>query len=198
VAEVLLFHHAQGRTPGIVSFAAALERAGHTVHVPDLFEGRTFDDLAGGIAYAEQVGFDALIERGRRVAEALPNDLVYAGFSLGVLPAQLLAQTRPGARGALFVDACVAVSEFGTAWPKGVPVEIHAMDADPLFIESGDLEAARALVASVERAELRLYPGDRHLFADSSLSSYDEVNARLLEQRVIAFLASITSMPSGA
>jgi dienelactone hydrolase len=193
MTQVLLFHHAQGRTRGVLSFAAALERAGHTVHVPDLFEGRTFDDLASGIAYAERTGFNVIIERGKQAAERLPNDLVYAGFSLGVLPAQMLAQTRPGARGAVFVDACIPVSEFGAPWPRGVPVQIHAMESDTLFTDSGDLNAAQALVDSVEQADLFLYPGDRHLFADSSLPSYDEPNARLFERRVFDFLAALNS-----
>jgi dienelactone hydrolase len=193
VAEVLLFHHAQGRTPGVLSFAAALERAGHTVHVPDLFEGRTFDDLASGVAYAEQTGADVIIQRGRLAATALPHDLVYAGFSLGVLPAQMLTQTRPGARGALFVHACIPIAEFAAPWPTGVPVQIHAMASDRLFTDAGDLEAAHALVRAVEQATLFLYPGDEHLFADSSLPSYDEVNARLFEQRACDFLAALTT-----
>jgi dienelactone hydrolase len=163
------------------------------VHVPDLFEGRTFDDLTSGVAYAEQTGFDVIIERGRLVAQSLRNDLVYGGFSLGVLPAQMLTQTRPGAKGAFFVDACVPVGEFATSWPTGVPVQIHAMDADPFFTDSGDLQAARALVDSVEQADLFLYPGHKHLFADRSLPSYDEVTARVFEQHVLDFLTTLAS-----
>ena len=52
------------------------------------------------MAYAEELGFpDEIIGRGEQAANELPNELVYAGFSLGVVPAQKLAQTRPGARG---------------------------------------------------------------------------------------------------
>src|SRR5205814_7046613 len=100
MAEVLLFHHAQGQTAGFKAFADELRPAGHTVHTPDLFDGRTFASIEEGMAYAEQLGFpDGIIERGERAADSLPDELVYAGFSLGVLPAQKLAQTRPGARG---------------------------------------------------------------------------------------------------
>jgi dienelactone hydrolase len=187
MAEVLLFHHAQGQTPGFHAFGDELRRAGHTVHTPDLFEGRTFGSIDEGITYAEEVGFGELIERGTRVAETLPSELVYAGFSLGVVPAQKLAQTRPGARGALFFYSCVPVSEFGT-WPVDVPAQIHGMDADPIFVGEGDIDAARDLVASAEDAELFLYPGDQHYFADSSLPSYDESATELLTQRVLAFL----------
>jgi dienelactone hydrolase len=188
MAEVLLFHHAQGRTPGVVAFADELRRAGHTVHLPDLYDGRTFDDLEAGIGHAGEVGFGELLDRGVRAADGLPAELVYAGFSLGVMPAQKLAQTRPGATGALLVSACVPPSEFGTAWPPEVPVQVHGMDADDIFVGEGDLDAARALTSSVERGELFLYPGNQHLFADNSLPSHDQAAARLLTERVLGFL----------
>ena len=190
MAEVVLFHHAQGLTPGVAAFADELRRAGHTVHAPDLYDGRTFATLEEGLAYAEEVGFDEVTERGIQAAEALPAELVYAGFSLGLGPAQRLAQTRPGARGALLFYACLPVSEFGPSWPAGVPVQIHAMESDPEFDNGWDLPAARALVEEAEDGELFLYPGDRHLFADSSLPSYDADAATLLTRRVLDFLAA--------
>jgi dienelactone hydrolase len=190
VAEVLLFHHAQGLTPGIVGFADELRRAGHSVHVPDLLDGRTFGIIEDGMAYVQELGFGKILERGSRAADQLPAGLVYMGFSLGVLPAQMLAQTRPGARGALLCYACVPAAEFGS-WPDGVPVQIHGMDADPIFTADGDLDAARALVESVKEAELFLYPGDQHYFADASLPSYDPDATALLTERVLSFLAGV-------
>jgi dienelactone hydrolase len=191
MAEVLLFHHAQGQTEGFLAFADRLRGEGHTVHTPDLYDGHTFDTLEAGIGYAKEVGFDTVLERGIRAADDLPQELVYAGFSLGVMPAQSLAQNRPGARGALLLEACVPPSEFGSAWPDGVPVQIHGMDGDPFFAEEGgDLDAARALVESTDQAELFLYPGNQHLFADASLPSYDAAAAELLVQRVLDFLSS--------
>jgi dienelactone hydrolase len=188
----LLFHHAQGLTSGIHDFAERLRRAGHTVHVPDLYEGRVFDDLEQGVGYAEAVGFTTIIDRGTAAAEGLPDELVYAGFSLGVLPAQKLAQTRGGTRGALLFCSCVPPSEFGGAWPEGVPVQIHGMEADEFFAGEGDIDAARALVEASAGAELFVYPGDKHLFADASLSSYDERAAELLMERVLAFLEDLS------
>jgi dienelactone hydrolase len=188
MAEVLLFHHAQGQTPGFHAFADELREAGHTVHTPDLFGGRKFDSIQEGMAYAEELGFpDAILDSGERIAQALPSEIVYAGFSLGVLPAQKLAQTRAGARGALLFYSCVPAKFFGS-WPEGVPVQIHGMDADPLFVDEGDLEAARELVSSVDGAELFLYQGNQHYFADSSLPSYDPDAAALLTKRVLEFL----------
>jgi dienelactone hydrolase len=186
MAEILLFHHAQGLTDGIRAFADDLRAAGHTVQVPDLYEGRTYATLEEGVAHAQEVGFDVLLERGRAAAEGLPDGLVYAGFSLGVMPAQLLAQTRPGARGALFFSAALPPAEFGE-WPQGVPLQIHLMEGDEWAQE--DLPAARELAETVEGAELFLYEGDRHLFADASLPDHDEAAAALLRERVLAFLA---------
>src|SRR5215475_4234341 len=190
MAEVVLFHHAQGLTPGLVVFADELRRAGHAVHTPDLFDGRTFATIEEGMAYAQQIGFpDTVIERGVQAVEGLPAGLVYAGFSLGVLPAQKLAQTRPGARGALLFYSCVPVAAFSAGWPDAVPVQIHGMDADPIFVGEGDIDAARELVGQAEDAELFLYPGDQHYFADSSLPSYDPDATALLTQRVLDFLS---------
>jgi len=189
MAEVVLFHHVRGLTPGIVAFADELRRAGHTVHTLDLFDGRTFGSIDDGLAYVRKTGFGEVLKLGARAVEGLPAGLVYAGFSLGVLSAQSLAQTRPGARGALFFESCLPVSEFGTAWPDGVPVQVHGMDADPFFAGEGDIDAARALVDEAADGELFLYPGDRHLFADSSLPSYDPDAAALLTERVLDFLS---------
>lgn len=186
VAEVLLFHHAHGRTQGVLTFADGLRTAGHVVHTPDLYDGKTFIELDEGVGYAREVGFGTIAERGRLAADSLPNELVYAGFSLGALPAQMLAQTRSGAKGALLFSAAFPASEFGGAWPEGVPLQIHMMEDDEWAVE--DLPAARELVGAVDGAELFVYPGDRHLFADSSLPDYDEGAAALLQQRVLAFL----------
>jgi dienelactone hydrolase len=191
MAEVVLFHHALGLTPGVVAFADELRRAGHPVHTPDLFDGRTFGSIDEGVAHASEIGFGEVIERGVRAVDALPEGLVYSGFSMGVLPAQQLAQTRPGARGALLFYSAVPVPEFSPAWPKGVPVQVHGMDADPYFVDEGDIEAARALVAEAEDGELFLYPGDQHYFADSTLPSYDAAAAGLLMVRVLSFLARV-------
>lgn len=192
MAELLLFHHAQGLTAGCISFADELRAAGHVVHTPDLYDGRTFTELIDGVGYAEQIGFDTIVERGQLAADSLPNAIVYAGFSLGALPAQMLAQTRPGARGALLFHAAIPTSAFDCPWPQGVPLQIHMMDADELVVEEGDLDVARELAATIPTAELYLYPGDRHLFADQSLPDYDEAAAKLLMQRVLAVLDTIT------
>ena len=189
MAEILLFHHAYGLTAGVLSFAETLREAGHTVHTPDLYEGNVFETLDEGLAYARAASFDAISERGLRSADELPAELVYGGFSLGELPAQELAQTRPGAAGALLFCSCVPTSEFGGAWPSSVPVQVHGMDQDPFFFGDGDIEAARALVAEARDGELFTYPGDKHLFADSSLPDYDQKAATLMTERVLEFLA---------
>jgi dienelactone hydrolase len=190
VAEVLLFHHAQGLTPGIRAFADELRAAGHIVHTPDLFDGRTFNSIDEGVAHAQEIGFENVLARGVHAADDLPADLVYAGMSLGEMAAQKLAQTRPGARGALLFYSAIPLTgewSFGP-WPDGVPVQIHGMDNDPIFVGEGDIDSAREIVAAADDGELFLYPGDQHYFADSSLPSYDADATALLTQRVLEFL----------
>ena len=187
MAEVLLFHHAQGLTPGVKAFADELRAAGHTVHTPDLYDGKTFGTVDEGVAHAREVGFQTLLDNGVAVADDLPAELVYAGFSLGGMPAQKLAQTRPGARGALLFHAAIPLSEFGGSWPDGAPLQIHFMEDDPWAEE--DLPAAREIAETIDGAELFVYPGDKHLFADNSVADYDEQSAMLLKRRVLGFLA---------
>ena len=194
MADVLLFHHIQGLTSGVVGFADELRAAGHTVHTPDLFGGRTFASIEEGAGYVQggdAPDFGALADE---AVAALPEGLVYAGFSFGVMQAQRLAQTRPGAQGALLFESCLPISgEWAIGpWPDGVPVQVHGMDADEFFAGEGDIDAARELVASVgDGAELFVYRGDQHLFADPSLASYDADAAALLTERVLAFLARV-------
>jgi dienelactone hydrolase len=189
MATVILYHHVQGLTDGVQAFAERLRRAGHTVHTPDMFGGRRFDTIEQGMAFAREAGFGELAAKGLAAADEVGDGAVYAGFSFGVMPAQELAQTRAGARGAVLMSGCLPVSEFGDAWPEGVPVQVHGKEADPFFEE--DLEAARELAGSTDRAELFLYPGEEHLFADSSLSGFDAAAADLLVERVVAFLDAV-------
>jgi dienelactone hydrolase len=194
MADIVLFHHVLGLTAGVVSFADELRRHGHVVHTPDLFEGRTFPDIDAGAAFVGEIGFGTIVERGAAAVESLPAALVYAGFSLGAVPAQSLAQQRPGALGALLLEACVPVTEFGDRWPDDVPVQIHGMSDDPFFAGEGDIDAARALVAqaaSSTSAELFTYAGDHHLFTDDSLESHDPTATALVIERVLAFLDRI-------
>lgn len=189
MAEVLLYHHIQGLTDGVRAFADDLRQAGHTVHTPDLFGGRTFGSIEEGFGFARESGFDVIRERGAAAADELRSELVYAGFSFGVTIAQRLAQTRPGARGALLLHSCLPVAEFGETWPVGLPVQIHGKEGDEFFAE--DLPAARELAGSTSDAELFVYPGEQHLFADSSLDAYDPEASGLLRERVRTFLAAV-------
>lgn len=192
MTDVVVFHHIQGVTPGMTRFAEALAVAGHRPTVPDFYEGKTFGSIEDGQAYLQEIGgMPAILDRAKLAVEGLNPDVVYAGFSLGVVPAQMLAQTRPGARGALLYHACVPVSEFGETWPVGVPVQIHGAEEDPFFAHEGDVDAARALVAATPDAELFIYPGNTHLFADDSLPSYDQASANLLMERTLEFLARV-------
>jgi dienelactone hydrolase len=191
MTEMLLFHHSLGLTPGVTAFADRLRDAGHTVHTPDLYDGQTFETVAAGVDHARSIGFGTLVERGAAIAAELPEAIVYAGISMGVMPAQNLAQNRVGARGAVLLESGLPADEFGGPWPSGVPLQIHGMDADPEFIDSGDVDAARELVAAADDGELFLYAGDEHLFTDDSIPSYDAAATELVTKRVLEFLGRV-------
>ena len=192
MAEVVLFHHVQGLTDGVTAFADALRAAGHTVHTPDLFDGERPASIEDGVAHVRSLGDDALEQRADEVVAPLPDDVVFAGFSYGAAIAQRLAQTRPGARGALLYESCLPITgEWAVGpWPEGVLVQVHGMDQDPIFALEGDLDAARHLVETVgpELGELFVYPGDTHLFLDSSLPGHDAGATSLALERSVAFL----------
>ncbi|MFI2708685.1 dienelactone hydrolase family protein [Micromonospora sp. NPDC018662] len=187
MAEILLFHHLQGLTDGVRALAEALGAGGHTVHVPDLFDGERPASVEEGSALVKRIGADVLDQRADQIAADLRPDLVHTGVSWGAAIAQRLAQTRPGARAALLYEACLPVTgEWALGpWPDGVAVQVHGMERDPFFGLEGDVDAARELVSIVgpDRAELFVYPGDRHLFTDSSLPSYDAEATALVVTR---------------
>jgi dienelactone hydrolase len=195
MAEVILFHHVQGLTDGLRAFAGEIRADGHTVHTPDLFNGELPASIEGGIALTDSIDSDELEKRIRGALSDVSEDVVYGGFSFGAATAQRLAQTRPGARGALLYESCLPLSGDWAIgpWPDGVPVQIHGMDNDPFFAKEGDLDAAREVVQTLgpDLAELFLYSGDQHLFADSSLASYDAAAAGQLIDRTREFLKRV-------
>lgn len=193
MAEIVLFHHVMGPTDGLRELADTLASAGHRVHAPDLFDGERFPSIDAGVAHLESIGFASLLERARASVEDLSSSLVYAGVSMGVIAAQYLAQTRPGAAGAVLLESCLPVTEFGDGWPPPVPVQIHGMSDDPFFAGEGDIDNARELVSGAPAGSATLfeYPGDRHLFVDSSLPTHDADATRLVVERVLDLLAAI-------
>lgn len=193
MARVLLFHHVLGITQGMIAFADELRSHGHEVHTPDLYDGRLFDTLDAGFEFNQSAETPDPVAIADAAAADLGPGVVYAGFSMGVMQAQRLAQTTPTAAGALLFESCIPVTgewAFG-AWPDGVPVQIHGMAEDEFFAGEGDLDAAKELIELVDAAELYVYPGNVHLFADNSLATYDAPAATRLMERVITFLEQI-------
>ena len=184
MTEVLAFHHVLGLTDGIRAVAEDLREAGHVVHTPDLFDGRTFTEIDAGVAHAQGIGFEVLVERGAAIAEDLPAALVYLGWSMGAMPAQNLAQNRAGAKAAVLLEAAIPLGWFGDTWPDGLPLQIHIMEDDP----EGDTPVAREMDAAIDTCELFVYPGDRHLFTDRSLAAHDEAATAQVLERLLALL----------
>ena len=188
MAEILLLHHVLGLTDGVRSLADRLRSPGHTVHTPDLFDGRTFDNIAAGMAHEEDdLGWDEMKSRARGAAEGLPSDLVYIGISMGVVYSHLLVHTRPGARGAVFLESSTSTDDFD-GWPAGVPLQVHGHADDEFFGAEGAANA-HALVSAAGEGEVFVYPGDTHLFVDDSLPTYDAEQTSEVVSRILGFSA---------
>jgi dienelactone hydrolase len=188
MSDLILFHHVHGLTDGVLAFAERLREAGHRVTTPDLFDGVTFTTIETGVAYVAEAGMDDVIARGVAEAEPLTPDLVYAGFSLGALIAHKLAQTRPGARGALlYHHGDVPMTVFGDTWPEDVDTQIHINQHDE-YLDKEVVDEFVSRVGETARVELFLYPGSTHLFTDSSLSDYEPESAELVLRRTLEFL----------
>lgn len=189
MAEILLFHHARGLTPGVQRFADVLRDAGHTVHAPDLYEGRTFDDTESGVEHMNELGRDVLAQRAAGAAAGVPDGLVYAGMSMGCGYAAWLAlQHRPGsARGMLFLFGAPDPRWFETDWPEGLPaIALQTLD-DP-WREASEDEGFRTRVPGGELVD---YPGSGHLFLDDSTDDYDEAVAAQATERILTWLAGL-------
>lgn len=185
MTEVVLFHHTCGVTDGVQAFAETLRGAGHVVHTPDLFEGRTFTDVREGMEFAESVGEDVFAARAADVVQQYPAGVVYGGMSMGAARAAEQVLERPGARGAFFLYGAVAPSWWDAIWPGDVPTQAHVAEGDDLREPEAESE-----YAEVPGAELFFYPVAGHLFAEQGHPDHDAEAARLATGRVLDFVAA--------
>lgn len=180
MADIVLFHHALGLTDGVVAFADDLRAGGHQVTTPDLFDGHRFTTVDEGVAHAESLGFDQVIDRGMTAVADLGGPFVVAGLSLGVLPAQRLAQTDPRVSAAVLYLSAVPLGAFAATWPDGVALQVHLVEDDPWAQD--DLPAARDLTSAADGA-LHLHPGTAHLVIERGSPDHDpEVAGQILER----------------
>ncbi len=189
MSKVVVLHSAQGLRPGVEGWAVRLRDSGHEVWAPDLFEGRSFDDLEAGVAHRDEIGVPELMRRLEAELAELPADVVYAGFSMGAASAGYYAATRPGCRGAILVGGVTPLAEFGVdSWPASVPAQVH-FSAEDRQVEHAEVESfEHALDAACARLEIHVYPGSEHLLADPDSPGYDAAAAELLLARVLEFL----------
>ena len=188
---VVLFHSVLGLRPAVQATADVLRSAGHGVHVPDLYDGKVFDDMGVAMAFFDEIGGPReMVARTEAAVAGLPADVVYVGFSNGGVSAEYLAATRPRARAAVLLHAALPLEGFGVrTWPAGVPVQVHYAEQDPWRTPDG-VDALRASVeASSAPFALFEYPVAGHLFTDPGLSEYDRASSDLLHERMLEFLA---------
>jgi dienelactone hydrolase len=201
MAEVVLFHSVLGLRPGVTTAADRLRAAGHTVHTPDYYDGEVFDDLDDGLRKEEALGYHEIARRAREAVAELPAGLVFAGFSLGAVHAELLAASRPGALGAVLMHGAVPVEGFGEfgveRWPEGVPVQVHYAAGDPwVEVEEEVAPLGDAVRGAGAAFEEHAYPCSGHLFADPDLPEHDHASSEEMWERVLAFLDRIDARES--
>jgi dienelactone hydrolase len=189
MARIVLFHHAQGLRDDTIAWADSFRQAGHEVDTPDLYEGRTFDRLEDGIAHRDSVGLPTLIGRAAQVLQDFPEDLVYAGLSMGASAAHYFAVTRPGARGVLLMHGTAPAASLGDAdWPSAMPAQLHKKERDPLMDDAGVEALERSAGSAGAHLDVFVYPGEGHLFADPDGPDYDPDAAALMLDRELRFL----------
>ncbi|MFG3255646.1 dienelactone hydrolase family protein [Streptomyces sp. NPDC048172] len=195
MTEIVLFHSVLGIRAGITDAAARFRAAGHTVHTPDLYEGRSFDTYDEAFAFLASIGgIPELITRTQASVEHLPEDVVYAGFSNGGASVLLLTATRPGARGALLFHAAMPLTAFEMdfTWPHGVPAQVHYATGDPYREEAGITGLAAEVRAAGAPFDQYDYEGTGHLFSDPELpEEYDKESAELMFSRALEFLERV-------
>ena len=188
MAHIVLFHHVLGLTPGVRALADAIRGTGHTVTTPDLFEGSTFAELADGLAHVGEIGDETLLRRAEAAADAIDDEnRVFAGLSLGALPAQHLLQTREALGGLLF-HGFIDPAQLAGSWPR-CPIAVFAMDQDPFFVDDGDLAVAQDWAERHDNLTIHLYPGHGHLFTESASPDHDAAVTRRLVDDVAGTLA---------
>lgn len=186
MATIVLFHHAGGRTPGVLAIVRRLEEAGHTVVVPDYFDGITFTTMGEALAHLDAVSMPELFQRAEQAVAHMEQPFVVAGISLGAALAQHLAHTDARVQGLVSLEGFIDPQFLAGGLPQSLPITIHGSADDPFFAE--DLPAAQAVAASHPVADLHLYEGCGHLFTDDSWDTNDASQTDLVLERVQAFL----------
>ena len=188
MTDIALFHSSLGVRPGIIDAAERLHADGHRVLLVDQYEGQVFDDYGEAHRFVDQVGFPELMRRALIGVQDLPDGFVAMGFSNGGGMAEYVATQRP-CRGVLMISGALPVRMLGAdAWPRAVPAQIHYNRRDPHHQQDW-LEALLTEISTAgATAAIFEYPGEGHLFTDSSRSDeYDEQATTLLWDRALRF-----------
>jgi dienelactone hydrolase len=190
VSKIALFHSVLGVRPGVVAAAELLCSEGHDVEIVDQYDGLVFDDYETASAYAADVGYPVLMERAIGAVEQFDDGFIVAGFSNGGGMAEFVA-TRRLVAGVVMLSGVLSLEMLGvSAWPSGVPAQIHYMLEDPFRQQESIDAVSKAIHLAEAPVEIFDYAGSGHLFTDASLPlEYDAASSKLLWQRVLTFCA---------
>jgi dienelactone hydrolase len=175
-----------------LNFSDKLKEDGHQVHVVDLYDGISFNDMQEALAYFMSIGIPEMMDRSVTYTKDLPKDSIYIGFSNGGASALLLAGSIPGAMGCILIHAALPISELGIEqWPTSVPVEVHYAKIDPWKDDAGIEKLSNDVLSSSASYKYYEYPIEGHLFTDEMMPEYSEEYSNLLFERVLSFIDRI-------
>lgn len=183
MTHIVLFHSILGCRAAEREMAAAFEKAGHTTHLPDLFENKTANNYDDGFALFRTFEREQLIERARDALNSVPENAVLSGISFGAGIVSSLWAERPKMQGALLF---AGAAEWANDLRADLPVQAHIAKPDPFDDEAYFDEWQSACKTS----DFNLYRYDNvgHFFLDRTLSDFDEDATKLCLERSIAFL----------
>lgn len=190
MATIAVFHSALGVREGVRDAARRLRDAGHDPHIVDYYgDERSFDDLTNAVDYVNEVGFPALMQAAIDAVADLPDGFAVLGFSNGSGVAEYVAIHRSVTKAVLGSGTLPLAMMGADTWPSRTAAQIHYAAHDPFRNE----DWLESVIDSVRNSGAPLevyteYPGNGHLFTDSSLPDYDEANTELFWKRVTAFL----------
>ena len=180
---VLVLHEFFGMTPFFTGLADRLRDDRFTALVPDVYEGAVAGSVEEAKTLARSLDDERTVGTLMEAVEHMRMNwhprVGVVGFSLGASLAAALAQETQ-------LDAVVLYYGFSEIDPSrwDAPLLVHAAEND----EWDSLEDLRAALSPVEDAEIHVYPGTGHWFANEDVTdAYSPDAAETAYDRTLEF-----------
>lgn len=187
---VVVAHAWWGLNQTIRDYGAALAKQGYVVGLPDLFDGKIADTIAGAEELAQTPRTPNAGDRLRSaIAELAAHDAVTGdkvaavGFSFSGFHLLALASATDVPLSRMVIH--YAVRPVGDGH---IPVLVHFAENDPFESTEDMIELTKQLQADGAPNAAYTYPGTRHWFVEPDRPEYDADEAELAWERTLTFL----------